>query len=234
MSESGTRRSVGRPQTGQAEDPGLRKTILQSCLDAIAIYGLPKFSLKDVSRLAGVSPASIYYHFGNKETLHRKTLEHYFLPIFEHADSVVRNYDNAMEILARLFLNIQEPTQRDPKVLKLYVDEAFQKHNLLRETMRHHYPATGLAIILAKIRKAQEEGVLKAGLEPEFICLWALSGGLFCTGCHSQWEDYWDHPLDRSKARDNYLFMFCISIEGPRCDYDWRANLFPDGLPTKD
>ena len=55
-----------------------KERILRAALELFQIYGIKKTSTNDIARKAGVSPATVYNHFGSKEDLVRNTVE-YFL-----------------------------------------------------------------------------------------------------------------------------------------------------------
>jgi AcrR family transcriptional regulator len=54
------KRTPGRPSTG------VREAILTAALDLIADRGLARLTTREVARRAGVSEASVFYHFGDK------------------------------------------------------------------------------------------------------------------------------------------------------------------------
>ena len=55
-----------------------KERILRATLELFQVHGIKKTTTNDVARKAGVSPATIYNHFGSKEDLVRATVK-YFL-----------------------------------------------------------------------------------------------------------------------------------------------------------
>jgi len=55
-----------------------KERILKATLELFQVHGIKKTTTHDVARKAGVSPATIYNHFGSKEDLVRATVK-YFL-----------------------------------------------------------------------------------------------------------------------------------------------------------
>jgi AcrR family transcriptional regulator len=55
-----------------------KERILQATLELFQIHGIKKTTTNDIARKAGVSPATVYNHFGSKEDLVRATVK-YFL-----------------------------------------------------------------------------------------------------------------------------------------------------------
>ena len=46
-----------------------RERILRATLELFQVHGIKKTTTNDIARKAGVSPATIYNHFGSKEDL---------------------------------------------------------------------------------------------------------------------------------------------------------------------
>ena len=55
-----------------------KERILQATLELFQVHGIKKTTTNDVARKAGVSPATVYNHFGSKEDLVRAAVK-YFL-----------------------------------------------------------------------------------------------------------------------------------------------------------
>ena len=55
-----------------------KERILRATLELFQVHGIKKTTTNDVARKAGVSPATVYNHFGSKEDLVRATVK-YFL-----------------------------------------------------------------------------------------------------------------------------------------------------------
>ena len=55
-----------------------RERILQAALELFQVHGIKKTTTNDIARKAGVSPATVYNHFGSKEDLVRAAVK-YFL-----------------------------------------------------------------------------------------------------------------------------------------------------------
>jgi AcrR family transcriptional regulator len=52
-----------------------RESIWRAALELFRVHGFKKVSINDIASKAGVSPATIYNHFGSKEGLVRETLK---------------------------------------------------------------------------------------------------------------------------------------------------------------
>ena len=79
MSEEFKPRMVGRPHKGDGGEA--RSRILEAALADFAENGIKASSIKSVSQRAGCTPALIHYHFNDKETLVKETLELHVVPV---------------------------------------------------------------------------------------------------------------------------------------------------------
>lgn len=61
-----------------ADGSQTRTTILLEAAKLFASEGYSAVSMRDVANKVGVTPANLYYHFADKETLVRETLAHVF------------------------------------------------------------------------------------------------------------------------------------------------------------
>ncbi|MDR3152995.1 MAG: TetR/AcrR family transcriptional regulator, partial [Deltaproteobacteria bacterium] len=209
----------------------MRHTILSSALKAIAIFGTPKFSIKDVARIAGVSPASVYYYFGSRQNLHKETVEQYFFPLFRRIGAAVRELPDVMELLVEIFRIIQSACESDTNFFWLYANMTFHERFTLRDMPAYCLPEFQPRL-RERLAEAQENGELNPDLILELTYHSAISSALFSTGCIENWGKFWGKRFDKRKARDHFLYAFCRAAEGPRCAYPWREILFPDGPPA--
>jgi AcrR family transcriptional regulator len=232
MDDPSQRRPVGRPQSGRDSETGLRKVIIECCLQALTdATNARKFSLRDISRLAGVSPASVYYHFGDKDSLIRETLASCYGPLYRRANEAIASVDDPMELLVVLFLIFQQACGDEPGALKLYANEMLCSGGPPRPSAFDLYPPVRAGILREKLVKGREDLILRPGIMPETMYLAALSGALFGACAQERWEGLCGRGYDEEKSRENFLYLFCLSVEGPRCSYDWRNAHFADGIP---
>ncbi|MFC1900779.1 TetR/AcrR family transcriptional regulator [Chloroflexota bacterium] len=58
-----------------------KERILQATLELFKVHGIKKTTTNDIAQKAGVSPATVYNHFGTKEDLVRATVKYFFASI---------------------------------------------------------------------------------------------------------------------------------------------------------
>ena len=67
-----------------------KERILRATLELFQVHGIKKTTTNDIARKAGISPATVYNHFGSKEELVRAAVK-YFLT------GVAADFRNIME-----------------------------------------------------------------------------------------------------------------------------------------
>ncbi|MDR1079940.1 MAG: TetR/AcrR family transcriptional regulator [Deltaproteobacteria bacterium] len=231
MADHNRRRSVGRPHSDPASEQKIRKSIMASCLKTIGTSVPLKFTIKEVARMAGVSPASIYYYFGDRDKLNKETYDHYFQSRFKRLNELLTSCKSPMELLVKIFISFQNATLEEPNIFRLYVLDYFKVPNVSFQEPDDNFPAPNTAGMLAILKKGQDDGILRQGIMFELMYLTLLAGALMGIGFLGRVEQMIGEKIDPKKARDHFLYLFCISMEGPKCDYDWRSIHFPDGVP---
>ncbi|MDR1035679.1 MAG: TetR/AcrR family transcriptional regulator [Deltaproteobacteria bacterium] len=225
------RRSVGRPAADPESEQKIHESIMAACLKAVGVSGPQKFTIKEVAHMAGVSPASIYYYFGDKENLQYETLNHFFQPLYKRTNELLTDCESPMELLVKLFINILEATLAQPDLLPMFVLDFFKVPGVSFQELNNYYPPPNTGAMIAILRKGQEDGILRPGIMCELVYVTLLSLALMGPGSIGKAEQTLGEKVDPMKARDHFLYLFCLSMEGPKCNYDWRSIHFPRGVP---
>ncbi len=66
-----------------------KESILQASLDLFKLYGFKKVSINDIAHKAGVSPVTIYNHFGSKDELVRDVVKNLFNSMLERIQKII-------------------------------------------------------------------------------------------------------------------------------------------------
>ena len=158
-------RRRGRPPSGG------REAIVAAALDVLREHGIAKLTSRDVAARAGVSDASVYYHFGDRAGLLQAVFEHGMKPLqfmagLEESEldpvGVVRA---AMAALERFFddvLPVLHAAQADADLrapLAAFVQD------------RHLGPQKGVNLLGGYLRAQQQAGRVRADADPEAIAL---------------------------------------------------------------
>jgi len=67
-----------------------KERILQTTLELFQVHGIKKTTTNDIAQKAGVSPATVYNHFGSKEDLVRATVKYFLTSIAAEFSKIFR------------------------------------------------------------------------------------------------------------------------------------------------
>ena len=79
-----------------------KERILQATLELFQVHGIKKTTTNDVARKAGVSPATIYNHFGSKEDLVHAVIKYFLSAISEDFKNILTGNLSFMEKMERI------------------------------------------------------------------------------------------------------------------------------------
>ena len=66
-----------------------KESIRQASLELFKLYGFKKVSINDIAHKAGVSPVTIYNHFGSKDELVRDVVKNLFNSMLERIQKII-------------------------------------------------------------------------------------------------------------------------------------------------
>jgi AcrR family transcriptional regulator len=114
-----------------------KERILRATLELFEVHGIKKTTTNDVAQKAGVSPATVYNHFGIKEDLVRATVKYFLTTMATDFRNIMEGDLPFMEKLEKILLNKSEMLGRyqgeimqtliseDPTIRQL-VDSVYQ------------------------------------------------------------------------------------------------------------
>jgi AcrR family transcriptional regulator len=195
------KRKPGRPPSkkGQAE-PRLKDTILKETILVLSEMGIPNFSLKEVSRRANITPAAIYYYFGNKKALIVETLDRYLVPLMKTFFQAMGNTESSpVETLKELQDAILAGTKNSPWFLPLWSREICSVNGTLRNYLRERIAPDAHHIFMKKIIKGQKDKTINEGVLPEMAYLSIIANTLLPLVSKPSWEEAWNLDIDPVK-----------------------------------
>ncbi len=156
-------------------DQDSRAAILDAATTLFARQGLEATTIKEIGREAGLTPGLLYYYFADKDALYQAVLERLMEalpgrlgPVAESAIDPREGIAALVRMQAEIFL--AEP--RLPRILarELADHEARHAAPLIREHAQRL-----LGAISGLIRRGQDAGQFRRGLEPELAAVSTLS-----------------------------------------------------------
>lgn len=155
----------GRPPSGQ------REAILTATLDFLREHGIARLTAREVARRAGVSEASVFYHYTDRAGLLRAVFVEGLRPLQELAEHGLRGDDHA-RVLLELCQGIERFLDQALPVMM-----AAQSDIELRDTMAAYLhdnglgPHEGVRVVATYLAAEQDAGRVDPTIDPEAIGL---------------------------------------------------------------
>jgi AcrR family transcriptional regulator len=174
-SSSETPKRRGRPPAGG------REAILAAALELLRERGIARVTSREVAALAGVSEASVFYHYKDRAGLLKAVFEHGLRPLQEVASEGALAGVDLREALMRYGTTLEEFLHQ-----ALPVIAAAQSDIALREVMAAYMtehslgPHRGVKALGDYLSSEQSAGRVRAGVEPHAAAM------LFIGACYTR------------------------------------------------
>jgi AcrR family transcriptional regulator len=165
----------GRPPAGG------REAILAAALRLLRERGIARVTSREVAALAGVSEASVFYHYKDRAGLLQAVFEQGLRPLQELAESGGRSGLDLHEFLTRYGATLEHFLDQ-----ALPVMAAAQSDIALREAMARYMteedlgPHRGVAALGEYLASEQAAGRVRAGVDPRAAAM------LFVGACYTR------------------------------------------------
>ncbi|MGD9116800.1 MAG: TetR/AcrR family transcriptional regulator [Dehalococcoidia bacterium] len=143
-----------------------QKAIIEAAMELFKVHGFKKASINEIAAAAGVSPVTIYNHFGSKDGLVRETVKVLMRRIMDRAWEIIRSDMPFPEKLETIVFDkakiaseyrgevMREASRNDPQLMTWL--EAFWKEDVNRAT-------------LELLEEGKREGFINPGLPMELM-----------------------------------------------------------------
>ena len=165
----------GRPPAGG------REAILAAALQLLRERGIARVTSREVAALAGVSEASVFYHYKDRAGLLQAVFEQGLQPLKELAESVARTGPDLHEVLVRYATTLERFLDQ-----ALPVMAAAQSDVALRDAMAAYMtdqglgPHRGVAALGDHLAAEQAAGRVRAEIDPYATAM------LFVGACYTR------------------------------------------------
>ena len=113
--------------------------ILKKATDLFYKNGFVKASIRDIVRPVGVTNASFYNHFKNKDEMLYHIIEDIGATLLEKMNGVIETHDNPAECLREMISRQVCLMREKRKEIKIYMEEQYQlPTNLRRKALKQH------------------------------------------------------------------------------------------------
>ncbi len=137
-----------------------KERILRAALELFRVHGIRKAAINDIAQKAGVSPATVYNHFGSKEDLVRSAVKHFLTSAVADLRKIIEGGLPFLEKLEQIILYKSD-------ILGQYQGEFMQTLISEDPEIRHIVDAVYLVEIRQSIIDFYEEGKRQGYVNPE-------------------------------------------------------------------
>ena len=137
-----------------------KERIFQATLDLFQVHGIRKTTTNDIAQKAGVSPATVYNHFGNKEDLVRATIK-YFL------NSILADFKNILTDNLSFMGKMEQILYYKSNMVGQYQGEFMQAIISEDPEIRHIVDSVYMTEIMPVLIRFYEEGKQQGYVNPE-------------------------------------------------------------------
>jgi AcrR family transcriptional regulator len=163
------RRKAGTGLSANADEA--RQQILAAAERVIQHYGVPKTTMDDIGKEAGVSRPTVYRYFGDRDALLRALIERRSLMLFERARTFILGHETFAEQIVEGLVYLVEHGRKDP-IVRILVSP---------EHMELAMPLVGSSNLAAELtaemwspilRRAIDRGEIRADLDMAAVAEW--------------------------------------------------------------
>ena len=163
-------RRPGRPVRA-AGSAAQRETLLGIALELFAQRGVVNTTLTEIARAAGVTAAMVHYYFKSRDHVLDVLIAERLEPIRSRMIAALNGTDDPVELLVGLARQMVEIGAEHSWYAPLWMREVLSEGGGLRERLQQHHGRNQQEEFIERLRQAQSQGRLNAGLEPELIVL---------------------------------------------------------------
>jgi AcrR family transcriptional regulator len=169
------RRGRGRPSAGA------REAILAAALDLVSTDGLSRLTTREVARRAGVSEASVFYHYGDKVGLLQAVILAGLEPLKGlDADTLAGRTGEPLEATLRQIATALERflDRTLPVVEAVQADSAIRAEFAARLAEQDLGPHRGVGLVAEHLAEMRQRGAVRPDADPDAAAL-LLFGSCF-------------------------------------------------------
>ncbi|MDR2442755.1 MAG: TetR/AcrR family transcriptional regulator [Deltaproteobacteria bacterium] len=203
MTAKCSQRLVGRPNKADSDDT--RQKILDEAILVFSLRGIASSTIKEISQQAGVTPASVYYHFVDKQTLVDETLECHLIPEVNTWWEVCGQPLDPVTMLNEMAKKIYTVTVKKPWFLPLWSRELAYEGGTLRQYLAKRVDDQLMYKFRENVIRGQKEGSINPGLLPEILYISIISNVCFPLLLKKDWEKFWNRPFE-DKTLENHIW----------------------------
>lgn len=169
--------------------PADAEGLLEIALTQFARQGIAATTLRGVALAAGVTPAMLHYHFGDKDGLITAAIERRILPAIECLRGAMQTAGDEPRAIAHSFLAAALGLgQSHPWLPGLWVREVLCEGGLLRELLIGRVADLLPKALAQRFASAREAGRIATAIDPRLLVVSLLGLSLFPLAAAPIWR----------------------------------------------
>ncbi|MDR1655977.1 MAG: TetR/AcrR family transcriptional regulator [Deltaproteobacteria bacterium] len=223
-------KTVGRPLKNNHDDNS-RTKILEAAINVFSQRGITASTIKEIGYQAEVTPAMVYYHFHNKGTLIRESLDHHLMPLVKHWWEPGGQDLDPLAMIMEMVKRFLSSFNSKPWFLPLWSRELASDGGNLRTYLAARLDSEQINKFRANIVRGQKEGSINSDLLPEMVFISLISNVCLPLLAKHDWELIWKTPID-SLVLENHIWAMVRNgltpITGRRIDEPQQREPYRD------
>ena len=178
-------RRPGRPAQHQTD---ARPALLDAGLGCVLEHGASAMTVKQIAAAAGLTPASLHYHFGDKPGLVKALIEERVLPALEGLRSALGPGGTCPAAQIRAFVDgVFDMVEKHPWLPRLWLREVLSEGGALREVLLSRIAPVLPRLLAERFAAAQSAGMLNPNLNPQLLVVSLIGLTLFPLAAEPIW-----------------------------------------------
>ena len=137
-----------------------KERILRATLDLFRVHGIKKTTTNDIALKAGVTPATVYNHFGSKEDLVRAAVKYFLNSLLADFSKIFEGEFSFLEKMEQILLYKSD-------ILGRYQGELMQAIISADPEIRHFVDSVYMTEIMPMVTNFYEDGKRQGYINPE-------------------------------------------------------------------
>ncbi|MDA3953378.1 MAG: TetR/AcrR family transcriptional regulator [Bacteroidales bacterium] len=151
-----------------------QQEIIEKSVDLIAEKGIQGFTIKNISKIVGISEAGIYYHFESKTEIILTILTSFHAESQTNFENLNNNKKDSFEKITAFFSAMLNIFELKPSVVSvIFSEEIFQNEPALVEEVKITMNSNQ-EYIVRFINQGKESNLIRMDIDSEFLSLFIL------------------------------------------------------------
>lgn len=195
---------AGRSASGDAPD-NTREKLLRTARAEFVAHGFRGSAIRRIADNAGVTPAMIHYHFGDKQGLYLAVMENAARPLLAGLAALREKAGHEPHTLEQVFGLYARTISAHPEMPVLMLRDVLSEQAPMREAFIENFATRGSALLRQMIDAAKARGEVRKDVSTEMAMTTLLSLAVFPFLARPVLEAVLQKPLDADTVNELIL-----------------------------